>query len=134
MCQQNVNNKRRQESKANCKLTACVGNRMASSARRPTSILFIALGVSHSFRASQDQCYAKNSLLSKRLDFSRVLFPQLESLRWFWKATGSRNKVAKLEIWSWFCCRSCLCHTVKPGHFLPQCHLLSFRDKVLFTV
>lgn len=42
---------------------------------------------------------------SQPTGMSRVLFPQFESPRWFWKATGSRNKVAKLETRSWFSCR-----------------------------
>lgn len=63
MCQQNMNNKRQRESKANCKSTACVmGWRHPPGAG---AVFWVnALRANHSFWASQDQFYAKNSLLS----------------------------------------------------------------------
>lgn len=63
-------------------------------------------------------CQRQNS--PNRLDLSRVLFPQFESPSWFWKATGSRNKVAKLATRSWFPCRclfslaALVCATLNP--------------------
>lgn len=86
-CQQNMNNKRRWEWKANCKLTACVGNRMASSARRLTSFFFFRDIL---FETVKTNVMLKILCLSKAIFSQTNLicqeFPQFESLRWFLKS------------------------------------------------